>query len=1254
MHLRMWLFGLLLLCLCVSVAAADDTTCSATKRCKNGCCNKAGNCGFGPDYCGSTCRSDCDRKSECNPGFGSKWAASDKCPLNVCCSKHGYCGTTKDFCGTKQVKRPSCSKNRGVDRVVGYFEGWARSRPCQAFWPEQIPIGLYTHINFAFATINPKTFIIEKSSQDDPNTYERLVALKEKDADLKIYLAIGGWSFSDPGKTHTTFSDLAASLSYQDAFIESLQSFISTWDFDGLDLDWEYPVDKDRGGRSVDFANFPKFMSRLKKVLDGGDKGLTLTLPASYWYLKYFDIKKLEKYVDFFNIMSYDLHGAWDQKGNWTKPYLNAHTNLTEIDLALDLLWRNDIHSDNVVLGMGFYGRAFTVQDLNCKKPGCLFKDAGRQGECSVEAGILLNSEIDGYIKKHDAKVDFYKEEAVKVAQWGNQWVAYDDEETLKMKTEFAQSRCLGGVMVWAISHDTKDAKYNMALAKALGRRTTRGSLNEDEQPEEYKRIPHDQCRWTNCNEACPKGWVWVPRSDPDARDNEKMWDDTGCGGDGGHNFCCPATYKLPTCGWWGHNGGKCGKGNLCPNNMVEIGSNQIHCTKRKQTVQSACCTTEVDPMKVYRTCEWGAYPDCDSQEGCPAKGGDSKKGSLLAFSASGSGGGKCNQKKNELGLNVVGVQLQKYCCDDRDDNLKFHDCQPFKDVGPFPRVKNLDPYYCRSGCPPDRIRVALDTEAEPCSYAGIGGLAICCKFSYGYEVTVENPKLTAMKGSIKEWVDNPTCPHQPGVFNKRFIELDGMSANASMDVELLSRRGNVDEYFIQYTLGDILNRVGSPDILAAAENEWDALVKPVFPQLTIRNIKRYLGIGSRWENEGPDDFANRILCSPYTANARILVLREAVNGNDGKSHLLNCTYAVCDKDGNCGDLDKGLDKRHHGFSHHRSAHLHEWIHARQVLTPTVATVELKAPNGDRFRLEYEVPGHDPVKRLPSKHPGLKNTAEFEAPDDCSDWRLKPRGEWTTVAVIKYQTEHPIDKSMMKAFFLHAAAGTLGSGGRPTNGPIPIIFFENMPGIGELPRYRNGYTLISGKTNLGDGNLFNRIMECLGSREHDANFIVTERTINRVKGVLMQHHLPLEYKDRLEVLRDRPVHALGIIRASIATFDYLDTRSGPNVWGKTTNVLQDIYNQLVSAQAMWELENPDNPVNIVGFFIEWVIDWYETALVKAQDFVRITMAEMRNIYEEDGTNPAMAKFVLETLDALEQRVGRMHVDTNWPMQFVTP
>lgn len=180
-----------------------------------------------------------------------------------------------------------------MERVVGYFEGWARDRPCNVFWPEQIPIGLYTHINFAFGTINPKTFALEANAYEDKAMYKRLMFLKQKDKRLKIYLAIGGWTFNDPGPTANVFSDLAASKANQQKFFSSLQSFMAEHNFDGLDLDWEYPVDDQRGGRKYDYDNFPKFMKQLKKLMDSGDKGLTITLPASYWYLQYFDIKSL-------------------------------------------------------------------------------------------------------------------------------------------------------------------------------------------------------------------------------------------------------------------------------------------------------------------------------------------------------------------------------------------------------------------------------------------------------------------------------------------------------------------------------------------------------------------------------------------------------------------------------------------------------------------------------------------------------------------------------------------------------------------------------------------------------------------------------------------------------------------------------------------------------------------------------------------------------------------------------------------------
>lgn len=191
---------------------------------------------------------------------------------------------TSRFCGNKKIEPPSCGSDHSLSRVVGYYEGWAARRSCNDFMPEQIPLGVYTHLNFAFATIDPKTFEVLPASSSDVKLYKRLTSLKQQDPDLKVMIAIGGWTFNDPGPTATTFSDIARSESAQKAFIKSLISMMSTYDFDGVDLDWEYPVAEDRSGRKEDFKNFPTFLKNLKQALKstGGRDEVSLTLPASF------------------------------------------------------------------------------------------------------------------------------------------------------------------------------------------------------------------------------------------------------------------------------------------------------------------------------------------------------------------------------------------------------------------------------------------------------------------------------------------------------------------------------------------------------------------------------------------------------------------------------------------------------------------------------------------------------------------------------------------------------------------------------------------------------------------------------------------------------------------------------------------------------------------------------------------------------------------------------------------------------------
>lgn len=201
-----------------------------------------GACGFGPVFCGPDCTSDCKRKSECDGGnWGLEYANLTTCPLNVCCSEHGFCGTTVDFCGPNPVAQPQCdpSKRSTDSRTIGYYEGWNYQRPCGNMEPEDIPLGHWTHINFAFALINPKTFHIEDMDPGTGSRYSRVAGLKAKQPDLKVWIAVGGWAMNDPGPYRTAFSDMAGNEANQDKFFDSLLTFMRKYNLDGVDLDWE-------------------------------------------------------------------------------------------------------------------------------------------------------------------------------------------------------------------------------------------------------------------------------------------------------------------------------------------------------------------------------------------------------------------------------------------------------------------------------------------------------------------------------------------------------------------------------------------------------------------------------------------------------------------------------------------------------------------------------------------------------------------------------------------------------------------------------------------------------------------------------------------------------------------------------------------------------------------------------------------------------------------------------------------------------
>ena len=135
-----------------------------------------------------------------------------------------------------------------------------------------------------------------------------------------------------------------------------------------------------------------------------------------------------------------------------------AHTNITEIKLALDLYWRNSIPASKLNLGLGFYGRSFTLSDPSCNTPGCPFdgngggSGGGNPGKCTQVSGTLSDFEIAGILAADNPAFTYNKEAGVNWITWAtNQWVSYDDNNTLAQKEQFASDLCLSGQFAWAV-----------------------------------------------------------------------------------------------------------------------------------------------------------------------------------------------------------------------------------------------------------------------------------------------------------------------------------------------------------------------------------------------------------------------------------------------------------------------------------------------------------------------------------------------------------------------------------------------------------------------------------------------------------------------------------------------------------------------------------------------------------------------------------------------------------------------------------
>lgn len=365
-------------------------------------------------------------------------------------------------------------------KIVAYYPGWATyGRNYQVM---DIDASKITHINYAFANVQNGEVVLGDSYADtdkffpgdcwDPGckrgNFNQLQKLKQQHPHLKLMISVGGWTWSG------NFSDAALTDASRTKFADSAVRFIRTWGFDGVDIDWEYPVSGGlQNGRPEDKRNFTLLMQKLREKLDaaGREDGknylLTIASGAGPNYLQNTEMGQVVQYLDWVNIMTYDFHGAWEQKSNHNAPLYKdpadpfPDKDFFNVAAAVDGHLQAGVPASKLVMGLPFYGRGWT---------GCSTNGNGQYQSCTGaaqgtwEAGVFDFSDLEAkYINKNG--YTRYWNSTAKVPYLFNPsngtFISYDDAESMGHKLNFLKSKGLAGAMFWELSADRNKTLLN-------------------------------------------------------------------------------------------------------------------------------------------------------------------------------------------------------------------------------------------------------------------------------------------------------------------------------------------------------------------------------------------------------------------------------------------------------------------------------------------------------------------------------------------------------------------------------------------------------------------------------------------------------------------------------------------------------------------------------------------------------------------------------------------------------------------------
>ncbi|MBP3612433.1 MAG: glycoside hydrolase family 18 [Rikenellaceae bacterium] len=309
---------------------------------------------------------------------------------------------------------------------------------------------LMTHINYAFAELYVKDGVYKGFKlQGSEDRFRQVVALKKKNPNLKISLSFSHTVTNEDNAQGGGFSALAKSDEYRKAFAKDCRDFCSKWGIDGIDIDWEFPGLSWSGHAcdpSVDVENHVLLMKQLRETL--GTRylltyaGYVKNVIETDEGRKYIDIAAVDPYVDFVNVMTYDMDSAPSHQSA-----LRDKSAYVDCERAIKAYTDAGVAASKLVLGIPFYGRISFD-----KSPGAI----------DYNKIILLD--------KNDYKIDNWDSDAnvPYVTYKGTYYCGYDNEKSIAIKGDWIRSLGMKGMMYWDYNADDNQHTLCKAVWQAV------------------------------------------------------------------------------------------------------------------------------------------------------------------------------------------------------------------------------------------------------------------------------------------------------------------------------------------------------------------------------------------------------------------------------------------------------------------------------------------------------------------------------------------------------------------------------------------------------------------------------------------------------------------------------------------------------------------------------------------------------------------------------------------------------------------